>query len=157
MTFKLFPITAAGRPSLHQSESTQTVYDGEKLIRMLIDAGITRVVNLSPFHDGRIAGRIVCDHRPLPGGPLRPDLIKEIEYAATRVASTVLAGGTVLTSCLVGKNRSGLVNGLALMRIDGISGEEAYERVRAAREGSLFNQDFASYLRNHEPYPLTGE
>lgn len=155
MTFKLFTITAAGRPSLFQSERTQTAPD-DKIVDILIGAGITRVVNLWHSRDGRIR-RICYDHVSLPDGKLRPELIKEVEYAAIRVATTVLAGGTVLTHCWGGKNRSGLVNGLALMRIEGISGKEACERVRAARKGSLFNQDFANYLRNREPYPISGE
>lgn len=73
----------------------------------------------------------------------------EIETAidASRVAATaVMDGKRVLISCWMGKNRSGLVMALTLMRLYGLSGPEAVQAVQAARPGALFNPAFVSLV-----------
>lgn len=73
--------------------------------------------------------------------------------AAKRVDDVIQAGGTVLVSCQAGRNRSGLVSALALIRRYGISGKEAADRVRACRPKALTNDSFSAFL-NAIPKPV---
>jgi protein-tyrosine phosphatase len=148
VAFKLFQIS----PSIYQSERTHTLSD-EQVEKVIMAAGITHIVNLWHTPDTRLQAFTSYLHVSLPDGKLRPELIKEFENASLMVELAVMRHGKVLVHCWGGKNRSGLVNGLALMRLTGMTGNSAYEQVRAARRGSLFNEDFANYLRNHGPYP----
>jgi len=66
---------------------------------------------------------------------------------ASRIAADrVMRGDRVLISCWLGKNRSGLVMALTLVRVYGLSGREAIEAVRAARPGALFNPAFVALV-----------
>lgn len=70
--------------------------------------------------------------------------------AADRVARAIREGKRVLTTCAQGRNRSGLVNALALHLLYGISGREAIGRIRAARQRALTNDGFCDYLEKIE-------
>lgn len=73
------------------------------------------------------------------------------EKAADRVAKHVAKGGRSLVCCYGGRNRSGLINAIALTRIEGISGQEAVERIRLMRPDALTNQTFVAYLKQTYP------
>lgn len=79
---------------------------------------------------------------PLDDGP-PPDAVTHarILAAARAVAAHVRAGRRVLVTCWMGRNRSGVVAGLALREL-GLPGWRAAERVRRARDGALTNQHF---------------
>lgn len=147
MAFKLFSVTE----NLLQSERTHTL-DGDGVQNVIMGARITHVVNLWHTADIRVSSFTSYNHVSLPDGKLRPELIDAFEKAAEWTANAINGHGRVLVHCWGGKNRSGLVNGLALMRLTGMTGQSAYETVRAARRGSLFNEDFARYLIEHETY-----
>ena len=66
--------------------------------------------------------------------------------AASDVSRALDEGKTVLTSCAMGINRSGLINALVLMAREGLSGLDAVRRVRAARPGALSNGSFVRWL-----------
>ena len=66
--------------------------------------------------------------------------------AASDVSRALDEGKTVLTSCAMGINRSGLINALVLMDREGLTGLEAVRRVRAARPGALSNGSFVRWL-----------
>jgi protein-tyrosine phosphatase len=66
--------------------------------------------------------------------------------AADQVVSALSAGQTVLVSCALGRNRSGLVTALALMEHFDISGREAVGHVRARRPNALTNTGFVKWL-----------
>lgn len=77
--------------------------------------------------------------------PTEADIETAID--ASRVAAmAIMEGKRVLISCWMGKNRSGLVTALTLMRLYGLSGPEAVHTVQAARPGALFNPAFVSLV-----------
>jgi hypothetical protein len=64
-----------------------------------------------------------------------------------KIARQVRAGEKVLVRCVLGVNRAPFVAALALAEIDGMSGQEALQAVRAARGPSvLCNPAFAEFL-----------
>jgi protein-tyrosine phosphatase len=68
-------------------------------------------------------------------------------HAVARLgAALVQARERVLVHCQMGLNRSALVAGLVLV-YNGLSGEDAVLRLQARRPGALYNDVFASYLR----------
>lgn len=80
-------------------------------------------------------------HVPLDDGP-PPDHSTRVRIcgAARRVAEHVQAGDRVLVTCWQGRNRSGVISGLA-MRVLGVPGVQAAERIRRVRNG-LTNPHF---------------
>ena len=81
-------------------------------------------------------------HAPLDdsGPPPTPTERALIKYAAKDVARRVRAGQRVLVTCHQGRNRSGVIAGLALVEL-GVSGKEAAKRIRRLRNG-LTNRYF---------------
>jgi protein-tyrosine phosphatase len=68
-------------------------------------------------------------------------------HAVARLgAALVEARERVLIHCQMGLNRSALVAGLVLV-YNGLSGADAVLRLQARRPGALYNEVFASYLR----------
>jgi len=66
--------------------------------------------------------------------------------ASDAVMDYVTQGKRVLVTCQMGKNRSGLVVALSLMKLYDMSGRDAMAVVRLARPGALFNPAFARRL-----------
>lgn len=67
--------------------------------------------------------------------------------AAGMVARHVASGRRVLVTCMQGRNRSGLVCAIAMCRADGLTPDEAVERIRAARGPSAMrNEWFNDFL-----------
>jgi len=83
--------------------------------------------------------------------PLHRDDVKAAMRAAASVADAAYGGEKVLVTCMAGRNRSGLVNALALCELFGVSGQEAMEIVQARRRhatgGALENPQFQKLLR----------
>lgn len=77
---------------------------------------------------------------------VRPHEIDLAIQAANSVLRELHLGNTVLTTCVMGLNRSGFINGLVLAAMYGISGKEAVQRIRAARKGALTNPTFVDYI-----------
>ena len=69
-----------------------------------------------------------------------------IRTAAREIADHVRAGRRVLCTCWQGRNRSGVLAGLALREL-GLPGIEAVRRIRAARDG-LTNPHFHAMVVN---------
>jgi hypothetical protein len=81
-------------------------------------------------------------HYPMSDGrALRPDLERFARGLSERAQHS-----PVMIHCRAGRNRSGLLAALVLRELEGISGQEALERVQAARPKSLYNQHFCAYL-----------
>lgn len=66
--------------------------------------------------------------------------------AAHRVADYVERRKHVLVTCMMGKNRSGLVTALALHHLTGWSGRRCVEHVKAKRPIALSNEEFTAYI-----------
>jgi len=68
-------------------------------------------------------------------------------HAVARLGAALIeARERVLVHCQMGLNRSALVAGLVLV-YNGLSGEDAVQRLQARRPGALYNEVFATYLR----------
>jgi protein-tyrosine phosphatase len=89
---------------------------------------------------------ITLIHVPLDDAiPKRDEVLRAI-YAGKQVAAHVQRGDRVLTTCFMGKNRSGLVNGFALMEL-GYSSQDAITLIKNARgDGALGNMHFVNEL-----------
>lgn len=83
---------------------------------------------------------------------LRP--ISNRVKAAVASASDTIAeehknGRRVLVTCFAGRNRSGLVTGLTLMKRFGLTGESAIAEIKARRgDQALTNPVFTNYLKS---------
>jgi protein-tyrosine phosphatase len=71
---------------------------------------------------------------------------------ARQVADLVSQRRHVLVTCQAGRNRSGLVNALALRLLTGAGGLEAIQRIQGARPTSLENPYFVSFLERIKPH-----
>ncbi len=89
--------------------------------------------------------------------PTKTQIVEAI-HASKRVARWVQNGASVLVTCYLGLNRSGLVSALALHFLTGCSGEVALWKVREARGSrALSNPHFAEFLQNikaQDPHSL---
>lgn len=80
------------------------------------------------------------------------------EWASAVALSNVIvrhirACRPVLTTCWEGRNRSGLVNALVMVRL-GVSAEDTILRIRAARRHALTNPHFVTRIRDFaQRYP----
>lgn len=100
---------------------------------------------------------VVVVHAPLDDGRLDDRQLHIASQAAQAVVACVRQGWRVLTTCAQGRNRSGLVNGIALQRLTKLPGADCRRRIQAARPGALTNPHFARYLdqlAGFRPFPL---
>lgn len=63
-----------------------------------------------------------------------------------QVADAVMADAKVLVTCMAGRNRSGLVSGVALHTLTGKSGRECANYIRGRRTNALTNPAFYKAL-----------
>ncbi len=114
----------------------------------LEDRGITLVVSLTPEGEPILEGHqpgtryagIEYLHAPMRDVNDRDMTEEELEWALSasqRVAEHITAGlGDALVMCRAGRNRTGLVTSLALMRLEtGWAGWEALDHFRTFRRG----------------------
>lgn len=137
---------------LYQSARTHTLTDAE-LDQLVEDYGITAVLNLWHSDDPRMAARVlVYEVHSLPDGKLLAALADTAEQLADKVANLIKRKHhRVLVHCWGGKNRSGLITALTLMRLEkGLTGSDAIDRVKAVRKGALANEHFCAYLRSKD-------
>jgi hypothetical protein len=79
---------------------------------------------------------------------LTPRSWKNASSAIDDVISALRRGETVLVTCELGLNRSGLIVGGALCRAEGMRGDDAIRRIRSRRGGdALNNESYADALR----------
>ncbi len=99
-------------------------------------------------HSQRFPGVVVL-HAPLDDDPHRDPSAQELQIAheaSSVVASALQQGHRCLVTCAMGLNRSGLVSGLALVRL-GASAPTAIALIRRARgNDALSNPRFRDYL-----------
>lgn len=85
------------------------------------------------------------------GVEVSPEEIEIAVGAANRVVDMLRNGRRVLSTCVKGRNRSGLVSALTLVGRYGMSGAEAAERIRARRLNALTNPSFSEFLNKISP------
>ena len=96
---------------------------------------------------------VVTLHCPLfdDGRPMSPIEWHRAVRTGREVAAHVAAGHRTLVTCAQGRNRSGLVAGIALYELTGRSGEQCVQHIRALRRGALTNDDFVAALYGLPP------
>ena len=124
----------------------ETTYQGQKRLPAMNDPKLFDVVvTLNSY--ALPVGWLVKELRyGFADGPLDPQLIERVEEVADWAYSEWKKDQRVLVRCEAGLNRSGLVNGLILMR-DGMSAENAIALIRKKRNRfALSNSAFEKYL-----------
>lgn len=108
---------------------------------------LTGVLNLWHTPDPRIEALVAWyENEPIPDGQMNPNVALTVEVFADEVAERIAQGGCILLHCWGGRNRSGLVAALVLMRINKLTGVQALAAVKAIRKGALVNEHFVRYL-----------
>ena len=110
------------------------------------EKGITVVIDLEGDVDHGVptaADEFLYVYLPIHDGAL-PNL-ERLHAVAQLGARLVAKGHRLLSHCGMGLNRSALVAGLILMS-QGMTGQQAVDRLRERRTGALFNERFARYL-----------
>ncbi len=74
--------------------------------------------------------------------------------ASNFVAQRVAQGSNVLVTCWAGRNRSGLVTGLALHRLTGLMGAACVAHIQRVRPMALRNPQFVAVLNRLRGAPL---
>lgn len=87
-------------------------------------------------------------HAPIDDGPQVPDNeLRIVQQASILVANALRHGKRVLVTCWQGRNRSGFIVALALVRL-GCAPDKAIELIRRARgETALSNQAFVKIIQ----------
>jgi protein-tyrosine phosphatase len=118
--------------------------DWEPIVR---EHGLNAVIDLEAGLDAGIPAhpnRVIYVYFPFRDEDV-PTLHK-LHAVARLGAALIQARERVLVHCQMGLNRSALVAGLVLV-YTGLSGEAAVARLQNRRPGALYNEAFASYLR----------
>lgn len=71
--------------------------------------------------------------------------------AAAIAARRILQGGRVMSSCWMGKNRSGLVTAMTLHGLTGLGGQDILAHMRQARPQALTNPQFRAAIERIQP------
>lgn len=113
----------------------------------LSSLGIDRVYALHGPGQPSLVGWTGYRHRPMSDGKRIPGNVHDV---VGEVVTDLVTGFGVLVLCLEGRNRSGLVVGLAL-RAMGFSGNDAVRMLLDKRPRALYNETFRTYIKEWEP------
>ncbi len=94
------------------------------------------------------------------GPPPTEAELADAEAVATLAATRYVRGDRLLITCYMGRNRSGLITALVLVRAHGLTGKQAVRAVQAARPEALSNAYFRRYLEGQtqsRPWAWDGE
>lgn len=154
MKLRLYPIL----PGLYQSAKTHdlSLLEKQELVKQY---KINIVVNLWHTADAELMSLLTkgkhwevdCGyiHRYMGDGKDMSG-IAELERIADILTPRIAAGAVVLSHCYGGRNRSGLLNAMIVMRRLQCDGNIAYEYIRQRRPNSLVNETFASWLKQQK-------
>lgn len=119
----------------------------EKKVAGLNHYGITRCHALAPTApDPELNKWHWYTHQTMPDGLLKFDLLP----VAVELARHIDGGGTVLTMCNAGRNRSGLLSALIVRELTGLPGAAAMAVVRHHRPNAIANPHFERFLEGLE-------
>jgi protein-tyrosine phosphatase len=104
------------------------------------------IVNTWSRADHRLDDLVQYIHLPLPDGQVTPAVIQKVESLSSEIVFLLQSNKRVLVHCRGGRNRSGLITGLVLKKLLGVSGATAVELVQRARPRALANMHFVRYL-----------
>jgi protein-tyrosine phosphatase len=131
---------------LYQSAEFKNSLTTTERLSILNCYRIDVVVNVYKNHDTKLARYLYnYIYYPLSDGKKIDGNVNNI---ANKVAAMIKAGHKVLVHCHAGRNRSGFVNALVVMKVLRVSGKEALEIVRLHRPRAIDNINFETYLRS---------
>jgi protein-tyrosine phosphatase len=99
-------------------------------VRLPFEVVVLAAEEYQPELPGFTVLRVPLDDGPPPDKATR----LRIREAARRVGAYVQGGQRVLVTCFAGRNRSGVIAGLALRQL-GVPGDVAARRIRQLRDG----------------------
>ena len=111
--------------------------------------GITVVIDLEGDIDHGVptaADQFLYVYLPIHDGNM-PQLDR-LQAVARMAAELICKGHRVLSHCGMGLNRSALMAGLICMYLGGTTGSQCVELLQRKRQGALYNEVFAHYLRS---------
>jgi hypothetical protein len=88
------------------------------------------------------------------GPPPTNEELRQAHAAAHTAGTLWLRGARVLVTCAMGINRSGLVMGITLRDLFGLSGEQAIAQIQECRPDALTNAYFREHLRRMPARPV---
>lgn len=100
---------------------------------------------------------VICVYAPMEdvsSGPAADRSAVVANFASAYVAELLRNGRKVYVSCAAGRNRSGLVTALTMIRL-GWSGPAAVHRIQERRPNALTNRFFAGFAANIKAGQLT--
>ena len=146
-TLKLYEIL----PNLYQSARLVVIPTPMQRIQFLTEHQIYGVVNLWHTADEDIAAFLpFYAHYSIPDGQLAESTIAQLWAYAYTVRKFIMNDQRIIVHCYGGRNRSGLLNALVVMLVQGCSGSDAAQWVQRYRPNSLFNQHYLDYLSSLE-------
>lgn len=83
--------------------------------------------------------------------PPSPGVLSVAASAAAQAARRILQGGKVMSSCWMGKNRSGLVTAMTLHGLTGLGGRDILAHMRQTRPQALTNPQFRAAIEKIQP------
>jgi protein-tyrosine phosphatase len=119
------------------------ITDWEPLSKLRIDSIVDMDGGIDPGIP-EVSNHILYVYYPIADAML--PCSDKLHAVGSMIAGLVRTEHRVLVHCLMGYNRSCLVIGTALTHL-GMSGEQALTHLQERREGALFNQVFAEYLK----------
>lgn len=159
MKLKLYPII----PHLYQSAKTHDLSFEEKKL-LVKQYKISIVVNLWNKADEELMGLLVKNshwevdcgyiHRYMGDGKSL-EAVEELIQISNILIPRMKRGANILSHCYGGRNRSGLLSAILVMKWFQCDGNLALEYVRQRRPNSLVNETFASWLKEQTYASLT--
>lgn len=86
-------------------------------------------------------------YSPFPDGRVDPEVFRRVIGKAVDVGDLMESGGSVLTHCRAGRNRSALFSALLVVRLLCVSGADSIRVLQTRRPKSLHNEKFVDFLR----------
>lgn len=136
---------------LYQSAKTENMNRNQKM-NMVLGLGIRLVVNLWHTVDREMAGLVpVYIHQYFPDG--KTAIYEPMSKLADHIFKNhIQKDNPTLVHCWGGRNRSGLLNAMLLMRLWGCDGQFAAEYIIKRRPNSLVNKHFVQWLMEQKGY-----
>jgi hypothetical protein len=124
-------------------------FDGKPGQSIWIGGPATEDTSVAYFErlPGTAVLRCPMDDYKWPLGPAGQRQWRMVWNTAGKVAKAVQAGKRVLVTCAEGRNRSGLVNAVALHQLTGWDGEKCIQHIKFRRPRALDNPWFCSKIR----------
>jgi hypothetical protein len=121
-------------------------------LQELEDLGVTSVITMLRKRDPDLDNLDWLEYYQFPLPDTDTVKVESLYHAAMCASKDILGGGTVLIHCISAADRSPAAAALTLTILEGISGSEAIQRVRAVKPNTLKNRAFVNWLLQFKAY-----